>query len=305
MKKTTIKDIAKEANVSIATVSYILNNVKTQSISDETRVKVLKIAQQLKYVTNRTAQSLKIKKTGLIGIILFKEEKQHVWSDLKYAKTIFKLEQLCSELGYHVLFMQIDSMTPSNKIIMERNLDGAFLINVDQDRFSTISNYFGFGVPVFVMDSYIDNSLFHKVLPDFEQSFHLSQRLLGESPQFLIMDSYNNAELMEFIKQKSNLDENQIYVSDNTASSMNTFLSQFPDSPGMVVNEFLANEVFKTHKKIVAICTCDCSEILRDDMYQIKFNLNDYKGVVRMMDRYIQDVDYVKKEKFFFLSPQS
>lgn len=63
------------------------------------------------------------------------------------------------------------------------------------------------------------------------------------------MDSYNNVELMEFIKQKSNLDENQIYVSDNTASNMNTFLSQFPDSPGMVVNEFLANEVFKTHKK--------------------------------------------------------
>lgn len=309
MKKTTIKDIAKEANVSIATVSYILNNVKTQSISDETRVKVLKIAKQLKYVTNRTAQSLKINKTGLIGIILFKEEEesQHVWSDLKYAKTIFKLEQLFSELGYHVLFMQIDSMTPSNKIIMERNLDGALLINVDQDKFSTISNYFGFGVPVFVMDSYIDNSLFHKVLPDIEQSFYVSQGLLGQPPQFLVMDSYNNVEFMQFIKQKSNLSESQIYVLDNTASSMPTFLSQFSfsNSPGMVMNEFLANEVYKTHKNIVAICTCNCSEILNDDINSIKFDLNDYREIVHRMDRYIQDVDYVNNEKFFFLSPHS
>ncbi|WP_136605400.1 LacI family DNA-binding transcriptional regulator [Paenibacillus dokdonensis] len=305
MKKTTIKDIAKEANVSIATVSYILNNVKTQSISDETRVKVLKIAQQLKYVTNRTAQSLKINKTGLIGIILFKEDNQHVWTDLKYTKVIFKLEQLFSKLGYHVLFMQIDSMTPSNKIIMERNLDGALLINVDQDKFSTISNYFGFGVPVIVLDSYIDNSLFHKVLPDIEQCFKLSQGLLGESPQFLIMDSYNNVEFMEFIKQKSNLPESQIYVSDHTAGSLSTFLSQFPSSPGMVMNEFLANEVYKTHKNIVAICTCNCSEFLRDDINNIRFDLNDYKEIVHMVDRYIQDVDYVNNEEFFLLPPHS
>ncbi|MCR8645384.1 LacI family transcriptional regulator [Paenibacillus sp. N1-5-1-14] len=305
MKKTTIKDIAKEANVSIATVSYILNDVKTQTISDNTRVKVLKIAQQLKYVTNRTAQSLKIKKSGLIGIILFKEENQYVWSDLKYAKTIFKLEQLCSDLGYHVIFMQIDSMTPSNKIIMERNLDGAFLINVDQARFSTISNYFGFGIPVFVMDSYIDNSLFHKVIPDIEQSFHLSQQLLGESPQFLIMDSYNNVEFIKFIKHKSNLEDDQIYVQDNIAGSMHTFLSQFPDRPGIVLNEFLATEVFITHKNIVAISTCNCSEILRDDMKKMTFDQNDYKEVVHMMDRYIQDVDYVNNEKFFFLSAHS
>lgn len=157
--------------MSIATVSYILNDVKTQSISNETRVKVLKVAQQLKYVPNRTAQSLKIKKTGLIGILVFKDERQSPWAEFKYAKTISKIEQQCSALGYHVIFMQIDDTAPSYKVIMERNLDGVFLINVDQERFATITPYFGFGIPVFVVDSYIEDSLFHKIMPDVEGAF--------------------------------------------------------------------------------------------------------------------------------------
>lgn len=109
MKKATIKDIAKAAGVSIATVSYILNDVKTQSISDETRVKVMKAARQLKYVANRTAQSLKIKKTGLIGILLFQEHEDQYWSDFKYAKTVSKIEQICGQLGYHIILCRSEA----------------------------------------------------------------------------------------------------------------------------------------------------------------------------------------------------
>ncbi|MBN3523027.1 LacI family DNA-binding transcriptional regulator [Paenibacillus apiarius] len=304
MKKTTIKDIAKAAGVSIATVSYILNDVKTQSISDETRVKVLKVAQQLKYVTNRTAQSLKIKKTGLIGILLFKDDIQSPWSDLKYAKTICKIEQQCSALGYHVIFMQIDSTAPSYKVIMERNLDGVFLINVDQERFSTITPYFGFGIPVFVIDSYIEDSLFHKIMPDMEASFRLSRDLLGEDPQFLVMDSYNNDQWRGAIKQASGLAEDRIYVYENP-SGMQAFLGQFNGRPGIVMNEFVANEAAKTNQNMIAWCTCHCPEILREDMAKVSFDLNDYTAIVHLMDSYIHDVEYVHEEKFLFLSVSS
>ena len=50
--KVTIKDIAKEANVSTATVSKVLNN-KDQRISSETRALVLKIAKEKKYIRKR------------------------------------------------------------------------------------------------------------------------------------------------------------------------------------------------------------------------------------------------------------
>ncbi|MFB0842345.1 LacI family DNA-binding transcriptional regulator [Paenibacillus oleatilyticus] len=301
MKKATIKDIAKAVGVSIATVSYILNDVKTQSISDETRVKVLKAAQQLKYVTNRTAQSLKVKKTGLIGILWFKGQDRHVWSDLKYARTINAIERHCSELGYHVLFMQIDNLGPSSKIIMERNLDGVFLMNVDQEQFTTISHYFGFGVPVFVIDSYIEDPLFHKIVPDFVGSFQAARSLLGEAPQFLVMDSYNNAELMEFIKRESGLDEGRIHVFDSI-EGMNEFLSAHAGRPGIVLNEFLAHEAAKTHNRFAVLCTSHCPEIVPQGMAKVAFDLNDYKEIVRMMDRNIQDADEVSREKFYCLS---
>lgn len=64
---TTIKEIAKLANVSTATVSYVLN--EPDKISAETREKVIKIIEQTNYKPNSIAKSLKVKKTNTLGII--------------------------------------------------------------------------------------------------------------------------------------------------------------------------------------------------------------------------------------------
>lgn len=67
--KITIKDIAKESGVSIATVSMIINN-KDKNISDATRGKVLHIIKKYNYVPNAMAGSLVTQKTHIIGLIL-------------------------------------------------------------------------------------------------------------------------------------------------------------------------------------------------------------------------------------------
>ncbi len=63
----TIKEIAKMAKVSTATVSYVLND--PSRVSEETREKVMKVVKKLNYNPNSIAKSLKIKKTNTIGII--------------------------------------------------------------------------------------------------------------------------------------------------------------------------------------------------------------------------------------------
>lgn len=63
----TIKEIAKLANVSTATVSYALND--PSKISEETRERVMRIIEETNYKPNSIAKSLKVKRTNTIGII--------------------------------------------------------------------------------------------------------------------------------------------------------------------------------------------------------------------------------------------
>lgn len=65
MAAVTIRDVAREAGVSIATVSYVLNN--SRRVGDDTRDRVLRAAGQLGYRANFTARNLQASQTRLIG----------------------------------------------------------------------------------------------------------------------------------------------------------------------------------------------------------------------------------------------
>ena len=58
MKRVGIKDVAKEAGVSVSTVSYVLNRTPTETISPETTQRVLDAVKRLNYVPNLNARRL-------------------------------------------------------------------------------------------------------------------------------------------------------------------------------------------------------------------------------------------------------
>jgi LacI family transcriptional regulator, purine nucleotide synthesis repressor len=65
---STIKDIAKAAGVSIATVSIVLNGKgRERKISQETQQRIYKIAQDLNYVPNQSAKKLRSAKKDSCG----------------------------------------------------------------------------------------------------------------------------------------------------------------------------------------------------------------------------------------------
>ncbi len=68
-KKVTIQDIADQASVSKTTVSYYLNG-KYEKMSEETKIKIESVIKKNKYRPNTIAQSLKSKKSKIIGIIV-------------------------------------------------------------------------------------------------------------------------------------------------------------------------------------------------------------------------------------------
>ncbi|WJH34409.1 LacI family DNA-binding transcriptional regulator [Paenibacillus sp. CC-CFT747] len=68
-KALSIKDIARLAGVSTATVSKVLNQ-KDQDIGEETKQKIIKIVQETNYVPYQKVIQRMAAKTGAIGLVL-------------------------------------------------------------------------------------------------------------------------------------------------------------------------------------------------------------------------------------------
>ena len=122
----TIKDIAKGAGVSIATVSRVLNLDETLNVSEETRKKVMEIAEELNYLTVKERKN-KIK-NYTIGIVYWYTEIQEL-NDPYFLSIRMAVEKKCSE--EKIKFKPIDFQKIINEGIKEyTDLDGILAIGV-------------------------------------------------------------------------------------------------------------------------------------------------------------------------------
>ena len=76
MKEITMKDIAKLCNVSIKTVSRVINN--SNEVKPKTRERILKTMQEYNYQANLLARGLKNKKTNTV-IVFIDKHKEKYW----------------------------------------------------------------------------------------------------------------------------------------------------------------------------------------------------------------------------------
>ena len=111
--KLTIREIAKIADVSITTVSLILNG-KGDRFSDETKRKVFKVVEENHYTPNYFASNIIKKKSQLIGIVVptIKEP---------FAATLINLIQKeLSQKNYHLITSESFGEMEEEKKILER-----------------------------------------------------------------------------------------------------------------------------------------------------------------------------------------
>ena len=125
--KSTIKDVAKKANVSIATVSFVINDSKP--ISEETKSRVLKAIHELNYHPSKSAISLVSGKTGNIGFILTDD---HFLRTEPFYTTIFLgTEFEARSEGYYILLTSIKPDFDENdalpRFILNKSVDGIII----------------------------------------------------------------------------------------------------------------------------------------------------------------------------------
>jgi transcriptional regulator with XRE-family HTH domain len=302
MKKITLKDIAKASDVSVATVSYVLNHNEKQTIPQETRNRILNIANELNYIPCLTARSLVKKKSALIGIIIVTELKELLpWKKCYYTEFFMAIEHLLSQRGYHVLITQIQGENLKLDIILERGLDGAFIVDVREDVLYKFSNMLT--VPIVLIDSIIDDTLFHKIIPNFENALALAKSELKDLHPFIVLDSFNNNGILE--KIKSYLDVNQEdFFQMTTIDNYIKFLECNKNKKGIIFNESLAviAEHYVSPSNLAVICSSGNSFFLHKDSKKIIFDNNTKaKIAVDILLDYIDQRYY--NDKYTFIHP--
>jgi DNA-binding LacI/PurR family transcriptional regulator len=130
--RVKIKDVAEAAEVSIATVSYVLNN--SAPVSEETRRRVLDAVDRLGYRPNITARNLKASETRIIGYAWHKIPAGQLNSVLD--RFIYQMALAAESHGYHVLTFTQSARTPAaayEELIQTGRVDGFILSGTVQN----------------------------------------------------------------------------------------------------------------------------------------------------------------------------
>lgn len=134
--KITIKDVAREANVSIATVSRVING--KDKVKEETRVKIMNAIEKLNFIPDYNARTMVQKKTKMIGFMP-PELANGYWSELSDV-----IQHDLWKKGYALLVtshnMEEDKIISILDLFLERNVDGIILGPLAKKKNEKISN---------------------------------------------------------------------------------------------------------------------------------------------------------------------
>lgn len=119
----TIKDVAREANVAISTVSNVINQVN--NVSEETKQRVLDTIEKLHYVPNFNARSLKANKKNTVGLFL-----SSIQGD--FYRVLVQAIHLQCKLAGMMLNIYVSNENTSEEIygmIVSSGVEGAIIMN--------------------------------------------------------------------------------------------------------------------------------------------------------------------------------
>ena len=155
----TIKDIAELANVSITTVSRVLNYDETLSVPAETKKRVFEAAEELSYVTSTKKKSKKRMKVGIYYSYSLEEELE----DPYYLSIRLSIEKKLNRED-----MNITRIRSVEKREDMKSLDGILCLGVF--RKEEIGKIEESGIPCVFVDSNPNDDVFDSVVIDFVKS---------------------------------------------------------------------------------------------------------------------------------------
>lgn len=262
-RKITLKQIARELDVSISTVSKSLRD--SSEISEDTRLKVQAFAKLYNYKPNNIALSLKNRKTKTIAIII--PEIVHHF----FATVISGIEQVAGENGYNVIICLSDESFDKEVINMEMLANGSidgFIMSLSKETqskgdFHHIIEVINQGMPVVMFDRVTNDIFCDKVIIDDNRAaFDSVERLINNGFKKIAMITTVDYVSVGKLRTEGYLralrandvpvDENlilRIEDIDNCAEPIAQFISANKPDAVFAVNELFAVTAIKAAKK--------------------------------------------------------
>jgi len=178
MGNPTIKILAKELNLSVASVSKALRD--SHEISNKTKQKVLALARQMNYVPNPYASSLRKRVSKTIAVVLPEV------ADSFFSQAINGIEAVAQEKGYHVLIYLTHESFAREKAILNEFKSGrvdGILISVSGETSDSkhIKDVAEEGIPLVFFDRVCEDvDTARIVTDDFESGYNATSHLIEQ-----------------------------------------------------------------------------------------------------------------------------
>lgn len=178
ISKVTIQDIAKELNITAATVSRALND--SPVIKEATKKAVRDAATKLNYQPNRLASSLRLGRSRIIGVIIPSAEINF------FGSVVHGIEKVANEAGFNVLIYQSNELYEVEKkgvqTFLQSRVDGVLASiskeTINLDHYAELKRR---GVPLVLFDRTSDAlSVPSVVVNDYEGAFEATRHLIEQ-----------------------------------------------------------------------------------------------------------------------------
>ena len=176
-RRITLKDLAKDLNLSASTISRALDN--HPAISAATKKLVQKKAEELGFIPNSIASSFRTKKTKSIGIIVPR-------IDIHFHSLVISgIEDYAYKNGYNVtIFQSKDSLKREKeivKILQNRMVDGIIAcLSIETKKCDHFRKFEKLGVPLVFYDRVPTDFDANKIIiNDFESAFKATEHLIA------------------------------------------------------------------------------------------------------------------------------
>lgn len=181
MKKVSLKDIAQKVGVSIALVSYVLNNKKEGRINKDVAIKIKETARAMNYRTNQIARSLKTSKTFSLGLIVA-DISNSFWSGL--ARII---EDEAEKSNYTVLFGSSEENAAKSlkllDVLLNYQVDG-FIIAPAEDSASQLLYLQQNEIPFVLIDRYFPEiNASYVAIDNYKAAYTLVKHVIDKGQQ--------------------------------------------------------------------------------------------------------------------------